>query len=377
LTRLIRGLSGTAGHLGVLRSKTPKLKGASPLATLTSLSGTAGQQIAIRGANRYNITMVQSETYFESHDGAKLFLYRWQADGQAPQQPRAVLHVVHGMAEHALRYRRLAEKLTAAGVEVWAADQRGHGRTADPAVNGPDRGGLLGHCADGKAYVRVTRDVRAINEEIRKTRPNSRLFLLGHSWGSFIVQNYIEEYSGDLKIDGCILSGTKGPGGFIVTVGMPVVSLLALFRGQRSGSPFAKSMADGAYSKLFKPNRTPIDWLSRDEQEVDKCAADPLCGKLCSVGFYRDLARLLLNIHRAKAMAKIDRSLPVYVFSGSADPVGDMGASPTALVSAYRKLGINDLEFVLYPGARHETLNETNRQEVMENLLSWINKHSE
>jgi alpha-beta hydrolase superfamily lysophospholipase len=331
--------------------------------------------IATGAGNRYNINMVQNETYFESHDGAKLFLYRWPAGEQPSGQPKAVLHIVHGMAEHALRYRRLAEKLTAAGIEVWAADQRGHGRTADTKVNGPGRGGLLGHCADGDGYVRVTRDVHAINEEIRKTRPNIPLFLLGHSWGSFIVQNYIEEYSGGFKIDGCILSGTKGPGDIMVKVGLPLMSLLAVFCGQRKGLPFARSIADGAYNKPFRPNRSPFDWISRDEQEVDKYASDPLSGKLCSVGFYRDLAKVLSDIHRKKAMAKISRSLPLYVFSGNADPVGGMGASPTALVNAYRNLGISDLEFALYPGARHETLNETNREEVMDNLLSWINKH--
>ncbi|MDR1839541.1 MAG: lysophospholipase [Treponema sp.] len=316
--------------------------------------------------------MVQNETYFESHDGAKLFLYRWTPESQ----PKAVLHIVHGMAEYALRYRRLAEKLTQAGIEVWAADQRGHGKTADLKLNKPGKGGLLGHCADGNGFALVMRDVRAMNIEIQKT-VNVPVFLLGHSWGSFIVQNYIEEYAGDLIIKGCILSGTKGPGDLMVKAGLPFLTLLAFFRGQRNGSRLAKSMADGQYNTPFKPNRTQYDWLSRDEAEVDKYAADPLCGFLCSSGFYRNLAKILNNIHRNKAMAKIDRLLPVYVFSGSSDPVGDMGASATALVNAYRNLGINDLEFVLYPGARHETLNETNREEVIDNLLSWINKHCE
>jgi len=325
---------------------------------------------------RVQYIMVQNETYFESYDGAKLFLYRWAAE-QGAEQPKAVLHIVHGMAEHALRYRRLAEKLTAAGVEVWAADQRGHGRTADPNVNDSGRGGLLGHCADGSGFVPVTRDILAINEEIKKTRPNTRLFLLGHSWGSFIVQNYIEEYSDDLKIDACILSGTKGPGDIMVKFGLPVMTMLAALCGQRRRLPVARSMADGAYNKPFRPNRTPADWLSRDEQEVDKFLADPLCGKLSSAGFYRDLVKLLSIIHRPAMIAKISRTLPVYVFSGSADPVGGMGASTITLVSAYRNIGITDLEFVLYPGARHETLNETNRDEVMDNLLSWINKHCE
>ncbi|MCL2764085.1 MAG: lysophospholipase [Treponema sp.] len=313
--------------------------------------------------------MVQNESYFESHDGTRLYLYRWLPAAE----PKAVLHIVHGMAEHASRYRLLAEKLTEAGIEVWAADQRGHGKTANPDINGPDRGGLLGHCADGNGFTRVTADLHNLNAEIHKIKPGVPLFLLGHSWGSFIVQNYMV-YTDDIKIKGCILSGTKGPGDFMVKAGVPFMTLLAALKGQRKGSRIAKSIADGPYNKPFKPNRTAFDWLCRDDAVVDKYVLDPLCGFLCSSGFYRDLAKLLYNIHRAEAMGRINKSLSVYVFSGSADPVGDMGKSPTALVNEYRNLGINDLEFVLYPGARHEILNETNREEVIDNLLSWINK---
>ena len=322
--------------------------------------------------------MVQTEAFFETHDGTRLYLYRWlpQTDGQ----PKAVLHIVHGMAEHALRYRHLAEKLTQEGIEVWAADQRGHGKTADLNVNDPGRGGLLGHCADGNGFTRVTADIHTLNEEINKTRANIPLFLLGHSWGSFIVQNhmgYSEPQPDSLKISGCILSGTKGPGDFMVKAGVPLMTLIAALKGQRKGSKAAKALADGSYNNSFKPNRTPFDWLCRDEKEVDKYISDPLCGFLCSAGFYRDLAKLLYNIHRPEALARINRSLPVYVFSGSADPVGAMGKSPTDLVNAYRELGVKDCEFVLYPGARHEILNETNREEVIDNLLSWINKRCE
>jgi alpha-beta hydrolase superfamily lysophospholipase len=316
--------------------------------------------------------MIEYQSFFEATDKTKLYLYRWTPDAENPE---AVVHIVHGMAEHAFRYKRLAEQLAEAGIEVWAADQRGHGKTADLSVNKPGRGGLLGHCADGNGFQKATQDIRALNGEIRKTRQNVPLFLLGHSWGSFIVQNYIEEYSNDMELSGCILSGTRGPGGFKVKAGAPVMVLLSALRGQRNGSRLAKSMADGSYNIPFKPNRTEFDWLSRDEEEVDKYVRDPRCGFLCSVGFYRDLAKGLNLIHEDKAMAKINRQLPVYVFSGSADPVGDMGASLTALVGKYRELGFTDIEFVLYPCARHETLNETNRKEVTNNLLSWIKKH--
>jgi alpha-beta hydrolase superfamily lysophospholipase len=326
--------------------------------------------------------MVQDNTWFESSDGTKLYLRRWSSQPRpamqpgSASQPLAIVHIVHGMAEHSQRYGRLAEKLCEAGIEVWAADQRGHGKTADIGINNPGKGGILGHCADSDTFGRITADIHGINEAIQKLYPGIPLFLLGHSWGSFIIQNYIEGKNGGLTINGCVLSGTRGPDGFKIKSGIPFMTVLAALRGQRKGSKIARAMADGPYNQPFRPNRTDFDWISRDEAEVDAYVNDPHCGYLCSTGFYRDLARGLYRIHQPEQMACIDRDLPVYILSGSADPVGDMGVSPTKLVNAYCLLGIKDLEFVLYPGARHETLNETNREEVMGNLLSWICRHT-
>ena len=326
--------------------------------------------------------MVQ-DTWFKSSDGTTLYVRRWpvsQPDSakqpESAKRPLAVVHIVHGMAEHAGRYERLAEKLCGAGIEVWAADQRGHGKTADLNINNPGKGGLLGHCADKNAWERVTADIDGINREIRKHYSGIPLFLLGHSWGSFIVQNYIEGGAGREPVNGCILSGTRGPGGIKIKAGKLLLALLAFFCGQRRKSPIARIIVDSPYNHPFRPNRTFFDWLSRDEAEVDAYINDPYSGNICSGGFYRDLSGGLDRIHRPNAIARIPTDMPVYIFSGSADPVGEMGASPTKLVNAYRSLGIKDLEFVLYPGARHETLNETNRDEVMNNLLSWIHRHT-
>ncbi|MDR1099517.1 MAG: lysophospholipase [Treponema sp.] len=315
-----------------------------------------------------------SAGWFSTGDGTRLFLRRWVSRQGSSGKPRAALHIVHGMAEHSLRYERLARYLAAAGIEVWAADQRGHGKTADLTVNAPGKGGIAGHCGDRDGFSLVTGDVGIINGEIQKLYPGLPLFLMGHSWGSFIVQNYIERYS-TADLAGCVLSGTRGPDGFKVQAGKVLMGLLALFRGQRNGSSLARAVADGPYNKPFRPNRSSFDWLSRDEQEVDAYANDPCSGKLCSAGFYRDMLRGLYHIHRKEVMKNISVDLPVYIFSGSADPVGDMGTSPAALVNMYRTMGLRDLEFVLYPDARHETLNETNREEVMENLKVWILRH--
>ncbi|MDR0878111.1 MAG: lysophospholipase [Treponema sp.] len=330
------------------------------------------------GAENYETAPI--EAWFPGDDGTRLFLRRWTARQIKPgtgAAPRAVVHIVHGMAEHAGRYGRLAGRLTAAGIEVWAADQRGHGKTADLSINAPGKGGLAGHCADGDGFSRVTADIDLINKEIKKQYPGLPLILLGHSWGSFVVQNYIETFAAADGpsagiLDGCALSGTRGPDGLKVVFGAPLMAALAALKGQRRGSLLSRSIADGPYNKPFRPNRTMFDWTSRDEKEVDAYVNDPCSGNLCSAGFYRDMIGGLNRIHRKEAMARIQKDLPVYVFCGSADPVGEMGKSPTALVNAYKSIGITNLEFVLYPDARHETLNETNREEVTENFLSWI-----
>jgi alpha-beta hydrolase superfamily lysophospholipase len=283
--------------------------------------------------------------------------------------------IVHGMAEHSLRYNPLALRLAEAGFEVWAADARGHGQTADRTVNDPGKGGLLGHCADKQGFRRVVEDLDILVDAVKQARPELPLFILGHSWGSFLTQAYIEAH-GD-RLAGCLLSGTRGPGGLKYTFGAPLMSLIAAFKGCRRGSKLAFALGDGPYNKPFKPNRTLFDWLSRDESQVDAFAADPLCGNLCSSGFYRDLLGGLKMIHQPGAMEGIPGDLPVYVFCGSADPVGDMGESPTALVKTYRAMGIKDLEFVVYPDARHELLNETNREEVMSGVLDWLTRHNE
>ena len=315
-----------------------------------------------------------SGSWVSMDDGTCLFLRRWKTKAT----PKAVLHIVHGMAEHSKRYNGLARLLVEEGIEVWAADQRGHGETARNKQNKIGSGGLLGHCADRDGFSRVTADIDILNKAIKREYPNLPLFLMGHSWGSFIAQNYIENFEGGenrVTLAGCILSGTRGPDGIKIAVGSAAMSFLAFIFGQRKGSRIAKAAADGPYSKAFKPNRTEFDWLSRDEKVVDAYAADPFCGFLCSTGFYRDMALALKHIHLPAEMGKIRKKLPVYVFSGSADPVGDMGASPAALAVAYRHLGIEDLETVLYPDARHETLNETNKDEVQASLVSWLLRH--
>jgi alpha-beta hydrolase superfamily lysophospholipase len=317
--------------------------------------------------------MTEQTEWIEARDGAKLFLRHWEPDeGDGPA--RGAVQIVHGMAEHSLRYAETAAALCARGYSVWAADMRGHGRTADLSVNAANKGGLPGHCADSNALVQILLDIETINMRIQKG--GFAPFLLGHSWGSFLALGYIETFN-KRPLSGCVLSGTGGPGNKLATFGAPFMAVLTAFRGVRRYSPLAEHLALGSFNKPFAPNRSPVDWSSRDEAEADTFLADPLCGRPCSAGFYRDLARTVARVHRSRLIARISRTLPLFVFSGTDDPVGRMGAGPTALVRIFTKLGMKDVEFVLYPHARHHCLRETNRAEVADNLINWLDRHTD
>jgi alpha-beta hydrolase superfamily lysophospholipase len=339
--------------------------------------------------------MVETSLWLDSDDGARLFIRRWRpGDGET----KGIVHLVHGMAEHSGRYGFLAEKLCDAGFELWAADLRGHGKTADPAVNDPGKGGLLGHAADRDGFFRVVRDIPIINRHIALAFDGQLappFFIMGHSWGSFLVQAFIESPGASpagasavgaspagtspagtsLPLAGAVLSGTRGPGSAEIAFGAPFLRLIAALKGRRRVSRLALALTFGPYNRHFRPNRTAFDWLSRDEEQVDDYVRDPLCGKPCSSGFLRDMIDGLGKIHRKAAIQAVSPNLPVYIFCGNADPVGSMGAGPVKLVDAYRANGMTDLEFVVYPDARHEPLNETNREEVIEDLLNWLLRH--
>ncbi|MDR2481957.1 MAG: lysophospholipase [Spirochaetaceae bacterium] len=313
--------------------------------------------------------MVESEFWLDTRGKTRLWVRKWTPENSA----RAVVNIVHGMSEHGIRYREFAEFLCKNGIEVWCADQRGHGKTADASINDKDEGGLLGHCGDKKVFFKLLYDINSVHNAIRKEHKSIPLFILGHSWGSFLTQAYIELFGKD--ISGVIMSGTRGPGGVDIKLGLPFLKFLTILFGVRRRSQFVYNMVFGSSNKPFAPCRTNADWISRDEKIVDAYVADPFCGNLPTIGFFHDLTYILNQIHRHRHIEKINRALPVYIFSGSQDPIGKMGKSVTALIKKYNSIGMKDLSYVLYPGARHECLNEINREEVMNNLLSWLEKH--
>ncbi|MST33602.1 alpha/beta fold hydrolase [Acidimicrobiaceae bacterium USS-CC1] len=267
---------------------------------------------------------------FTDPGGVTVHLYRWVPAGP----PRALVHLAHGMGEHARRYDRVAAALTAAGYEVWADDHRASGRTGA-------EGAGLGDLGPGGMQGAVE-SLHAAVAHVAATRPDLAVHLVGHSWGSFLAQRIAERWGGDLA--GLVLSGSTLLAGEYLTLGDP--------------------------NERFQPAATPYDWLSRDPAEVRAYLDDPWCG--FEVAF--DVAEL---VHLAIPPAdSIPPGLPILVVNGSEDSVGGFNGGGAALADAYRELGVVDVTYREYPGARHELFNETNRDEVLADLVAWLDAHT-
>ncbi len=296
---------------------------------------------------------------FATPDGIDLFVYHWPCDHR-----RAVVHVVHGMSEHAARYARLAERLVGQGYEVYAHDQRGHGRSVGP-------GQKHGHLADVHGWNRAVRDIHRLNRFIAQRHPDVPIMLLAHSMGSFMAQQLLFEHPRDVA--GVALSGSNGPPAPIVHAGRVVARIERARVGPSETSSLLQHLSFGDFNKGFE-GRTDSDWLSRDQAEVDRYLADPLCGFAITTQTWVDLLDALPRIAAPRNQARVPVDLPIYLFAGELDPVGDRGAGVRRLAEAYRKAGIRDVQLKLYPEARHEVLNETNREEVMGDFVRWLHR---
>jgi alpha-beta hydrolase superfamily lysophospholipase len=299
--------------------------------------------------------MPESEFTFRADDGQSLFARRWLP--AAP--PRAIVQIVHGLTEHSARYARLAAALNDAGYGVYAADLRGHG----PMAAAADRG----HFADEGGWDKVVGDLWTLNRRIAADEPGTPIVLLGHSLGSFLGRSFIARHSDALA--GVVLSGSSGRPPMIATFGRIIAREERLRLGRRGKSDPVFQMWFGDFNKPFKPARTAFDWLSRDEKEVDAYVADPFCGFPFTTQLAIDVLDALPHATSPASLAAIRKDMPIYVFSGERDPVG---ANIKGLIGDLKAAGFTRLTTRLYPGARHETLNETNRDEVTRDLIAWL-----
>jgi alpha-beta hydrolase superfamily lysophospholipase len=308
--------------------------------------------------------MRSSDFTHQASDGKRLFVYRFLPDeGTAV---KAVVHIAHGMAEHAARYARVAEALTLAGYAVYANDHRGHGKTSSPND--------LGFFAREGGFARVVADLAELVAHEKKEHPGLPVVLFGHSMGSYMAQAFLIEHGRELA--GAVLSGSAGKPNAIASAGRLVARAERLRLGERGKSKLLRSLSFEAFNKQFAPTRTAFDWLSRDPAEVDKYVADPLCGFAVTTSLWVDVLDALGAIAEPARQARIPKALPIYVFSGSEDPVSEKTKSLEQLLAAYRLAGIRDVSHRFYRGARHEVLNETNRDEVTRDLVVWLDAHT-
>ena len=279
---------------------------------------------------------------YAARDGLAITAYRWDVAGPV----RGVVQLTHGMGEHLLRYGELAAALTRQGFAVYGQDHRGHGATAaaESAL------GQLG----AQGWGELVNDIDLLVSRIHGEKPGRPLVLLGHSMGSFAVQQYLLDHSD--RVDAAVLTGTAA-----IDLLEPALDLDA-------------ELDLAAFNAGFAPARTDYDWLSRDPAQVDAYVADPRCGFGLDVAAVKAMFFAARQLADPGRMARVRADLPLYVAVGEADPVNGQLALVHALVERYRSAGLVDLTLRIYEGARHEVFNETNRAEVMADLLGWLDR---
>ncbi|MFF8812439.1 alpha/beta fold hydrolase [Streptomyces pactum] len=297
-------------------------------------------------------------------DGVRVATYSWLPESG---QPRAVVQIAHGAAEHARRYGRFARFLAGHGYLVIASDHRGHGGTA--ASTGGH--GIVG---ERDSWRDMVSDLRGIGDRARAEHPGVPLFLLGHSMGSMLARDYAQEHGEDLS--GLILSGTfrSLPAAELEEIIATIEREIAE-RGRDALSTFLPTL----FASFNDPYEfgTGFEWLSRDSTEVARYAADTACGFPFSAGLSLDWVRAVRKINDPRNLARVPVGLPVHIAAGTEDPCNQRMTLVYELLEDFRYLGTRDLSWRSYPGARHEILNETNRDEVQQDLLAWLDARTE
>jgi alpha-beta hydrolase superfamily lysophospholipase len=280
-------------------------------------------------------------------------------------RPRAIVQIVHGMAEHGARYARFAQALMEHGYGAYIADQRGHGQTVTRRED-------LGHFADEDGWEKVVSDQVALLSEIESRHPGTPVFLMGHSMGSYVARSTALRVAPDLS--GLILSGTSHDAPIAMRAARMLANTERLRLGKRGKSALLRSMTFGAFNKKFSDPRTPCDWLSRDNFEVDKYIADPLCGFESSTQLFSDMFGGMIEIFTQENLEKLPKQLPIYILSGELDPLNGKLVAIKKLHKALETAGIANVTLRVYQEARHELLNETNRDEVTHDLIQWLDE---
>lgn len=293
----------------------------------------------------------------DSCGGGKLHCCSWFPEGK----PRAVVQIIHGIAEYVGRYDGFARWMNSHGIAVVGEDHMGHGGSIQYGTQGYFEGGWFAAIEDSCALMRKT----------MAEFPDTPYFLLGHSMGSFMARSILAKYP-DSGIRGCIISGTAWQPQFLLKAAIPMCKAVCKLKGEKTPSPALQNLAFGAYNAKVEHPRTAFDWVNRSDREVDAYVADPWCGFTASAGLLRDMMLGISYIQQKESLNAMDKSLPVFFISGGDDPVGNYGEGVRQAVSEFKKVGMEQVSLRLYPLCRHEILLEINRQEIFEDILNWL-----
>jgi alpha-beta hydrolase superfamily lysophospholipase len=294
-----------------------------------------------------------------SPTGAALNCYMRKAD----DKPRAVVQINHGLAEHAARYARFADFLAERGYITYAHDHRGHGYTKAP--DAPQ--GKFGETDGG---TKVIADISAVHETILREHSGLPLITFGHSMGGIITLNFVLRHSRHLA--GAAVWNANFSAGLLGYVALAVLAWERFRLGSDVPSQILPRLTFQAWGKAVPNHRTLFDWLSRDPAEVDKYIADPLCGWDASVSLWRDLFGFVFHGADDRNFASVRKELPFLLVGGEHDPATDGGKAVHALAGRMRAMGFSNLQSKVYTETRHETLNEINRDEAMQDFAAWL-----
>lgn len=284
---------------------------------------------------------------------------RWEPQSEV----KAVVQIVHGIAEHVQRYDHFASFLADNGILVVAEDHMGHGRSiAGGSTKGYFTGGWFAAVDDSYQLLKNT----------MAEFPDVPYILLGHSMGSFMARTILAKYP-DSGIAGAIISGTAWMPGAVISAGLGMGKLICKIQDEKQPNAMLHGMMFSGNNKRVEHQRTNSDWLSRDNAIVDAYEADPLCGFMASAGLLRDMLVGLQYIQDSKNLSKMKEDLPVFFIAGGDDPVGGYGDGVRQAAAEFTKIGMHDVTTKIYPLCRHEVLNEINKAEVYDHVLNWIN----
>lgn len=305
-------------------------------------------------------TKMKQEFYFPSKDGlTQIHAIEWLPEGE----PRAVLQIAHGMVEFIDRYDAFATFMASNGFYVVGNDHLGHGKSVTDESQ-------LGYFAKHDGNFCVLGDMRQLREDTMKKYPDVPYFILGHSMGSFLARQFIEKYGDGLA--GAIVMGTGYQSASTLDMAIGLTAVFQKAKGGHYRSKTINNLALGSYNKKFEPARTKSDWLTKDEAIVDAYEANPLNQFMFTINGYYNMFRGMRYAHRKKNIDKIPKDLPILVISGGDDPVGDFGDGPKKVAESYRSAQIKSVTLKLYPGDRHEILNELDKETVYRDILNWI-----